>query len=73
MDEKPRIFIAEIKDKDCLPESDKYGHKKMLHKLIEEYPEILDPSKLEPTEDGKGFYILRDESIDSDTFRKEEK
>jgi len=55
------------------PESDKYGHKKMFRELIEEYPEILDPSKLVPTEDGEGFWIIRDEPEKSDTKRMEEK
>jgi len=60
MVEEKRAFISlkEIPEIEGLPESDKYGYKKKLRELIEEYPEILDSSKLELSKDGKHFYIL---------------
>jgi len=61
---KIRATLTEFERPEGMPESDKYGHKKMLRELIEEYPEILDPTKLVPTEDGKGFWIIRDEEND---------
>jgi hypothetical protein len=48
-----------------LPESDKYGHKAMLGKLLEEYPELKDLKKSlaegKIVVEGDSFYIIRKE------------
>ena len=46
---------------------EKHTIKEKLQAIIDTYPEILDPSKLELSEDGKQVYILKaEESKDED-------
>lgn len=67
MNEK-KNYIGELVDfKGTHIETDKYGYKAMFAKLLEEYPEVTDPSKL--VVEGNKVWIIRDDGQESEVNR----